>query len=360
VTTQEENPRKRNIQESRESRSKSKRNDTIISSVMSLSNKRPSAASATEQQREAWPCLIYRLQSQRGWEVFSPTADENGNNNGGSASGGKKAAASKKSSQPTQSREEELTVAPRKGSVEVRKMRLRVKLFEQNQPRDSNNSNTGNAKQNHNDEEQTEEHENNPDFVGSDGWNNNALVVRRKDSLLVTTRRGMGALVFRFKSVQQCLEFCDRLIYLNQDYFMPSSSSNTNRNDGMFDQHTGCLNGMDQRELYVDGMRSNKRRKADMIGDQINLWNSSSSLFPNAGSAHEQYKNDEVTRVERDEYNDAVARQYRRKDELLSYVVKLAHDEDFQGFVDELERGLEAVNGTAGVFDSLQSSAAGL
>jgi len=114
---------------------------------------------------------------------------------------------------------------------------------------------------------------------------------------------------------------------------------------------------MDQRELYVDGMRSNKRRKADMIGDQINLWNSSSSLFPNAGSAHE---NDEMARVERDEYNDAVARKYRRKDELLSYVVKLAHDEDFQGFVDELERGLEAVNGTAGVFDSLQSSAAGL
>jgi hypothetical protein len=227
-------------------------------------------------------------------------------------------------------------------------MRLRVRLFEQNQPRDGN---TSNAKQNASDGGQTDEHEDDPGFAGSDGWNNNALVVRRKDSLLVTTRRGMGALVFRFKSVQQVMEFCDRLIYLNRDYFMSSSSSNTICNDGLFDQSNECLNGMDQRELYVDGMRSNKRRKADMIGDQL-LWKSN-SLFPHAASAHEQYKNDDMAKVEADAHNDAVARQYRRKDDLLSYIVKLAHDKDFRGFVDELERGLDAVNGTAGVFNSM-------
>ncbi|KAK1747821.1 eukaryotic translation initiation factor 3 subunit M [Skeletonema marinoi] len=131
---------------------------------MSLSNKRPSAASTTDHQREAWPCLIYRLQSHRGWEVFSPTADENGNN-GGSASAGKKAAASKKSSQQTQSMGEELTVAPRKGSIEVRKMRLRVKLFEQNHPRDNTAASTSDATQNPNKEDQNEEQGNdNPDL----------------------------------------------------------------------------------------------------------------------------------------------------------------------------------------------------
>eukprot|EP00984_Skeletonema_dohrnii_P003001 scaffold1014_cov142-Skeletonema_dohrnii-CCMP3373.AAC.12 len=325
---------------------------------MSLSNKRPSAASATDHQREAWPCLIYRLQSHRGWEVFSPTADENGNNGGSASSAGKKAAASKKSSQQTQSMGEELTVAPRKGSIEVRKMRLRVKLFEQNHPRD-NTASTSDATQNHNKEDQNEEQGNdNPDFVGSDGWNNNALVVRRKDSLLVTTRRGMGALVFRFKSVQQCVEFCDRLVYLNQDYFMTSSSSKINHSDGTFDQRNQFPNGMDQRELFVDGMRANKRRKADMIGDQL-LWNSTSSYPHASASAHEEYGNEMVS-AEADDYNDAVAKQYRRKDEIMSYIVKLAHDEDFRGFVDELERGLEAVDGTTGVFDSLQSSAAGI
>lgn len=319
---------------------------------MSLSNKRPSAASTTEQQREAWPCLIYRLQSHRGWEVFSPTADENGNNSGGVASSGKKSAASKKSTQQTQPTGEELTVEPRKGSIVVRKMRLRVKLFEQNQPRDNAPSTSDATQHVPNKDEQNEE---NPDFVGSDGWNNNALVVRRKDSLLVTTRRGMGALVFRFKSVQQCVEFCDRLVYLNQDYFMASSSSESNRNDGTFDQNAQFQNGMDQREAYVDGVRANKRRKADMIGDQ--LWNSSTSLYPHAASAHEEYEVDEMAMSDADDHNDAVAKQYRRKDELLSYIVKLAHDEDFRGFVDELERGLEAVDGTAGVFNSLQSAA---
>ena len=323
----------------------SKEQNNKITTMSLSSTKRPSAASATGQQREAWPCLIYRLQSHRGWEVFSP--DENGS---GNASAGKKASASsKKSNQQNQSKGEELTVAPRKGSIEVRKMRLRVKLFEQNQPRDSTTSTLR-------DEEQNEEHgNNNSDFVGSDGWNNNALVVRRKDSLLVTTRRGMGALVFRFKSLQSCVEFCDRLVYLNQDYFMTSSSSKFNHNDSSFDQSKQLQNGMDQRELYVDEMRANKRRKADMIGDQL-LWKSSS----NAATAHEENGGDEMTRSEPFEYNDAVAKQYRRKDELLSYIVKLAHDEDFRGFVDELERGLEAVDGTAGVYNSLQSSALGL
>lgn len=322
---------------------------------MSLSNKRPSAASTAEQQREAWPCLIYRLQSHRGWEIFSPTADESSYSGGA----GKKSAVSKKSSQQSQSMGEELTVEPRKGSIVVRKMRLRVKLFEQNQPRD-NAASTSDATQNPNKDEQTEEHGNsNSDFVGSDGWNNNALVVRRKDSLLVTTRRGMGALVFRFKSVQQCVEFCDRLVYLNQDYFMASSSSEVNHNDGTIEQNTQFQNGLDQREMYVDGLRANKRRKADMIGDQL-AWNSSTSLYPHAAPAHEEYEVDEMTRPDTDNCNDKFAKQYRRKDELMSYIVKLAHDEDFRGFVDELERGLEAVDGSAGVFDSLQSSAAGL
>ncbi len=64
-------------------------------------------------------------------------------------------------------------------------------------------------------------------------------------------------------------------------------------------------------------------------------------------------------RPDTDDYNEAAAKQYRRKDELMSYIVKLAHDEDFRGFVDELERGLETADGSAGVFDSLQSSTVG-
>lgn len=320
-------------------------------STMTLSsnnNKRPAAKATnnSDQQREAWPCLIYRLQSTRGWEVYCPSVGENGS--GASSSSIKKAQPSsgKKSSQQT-TMEEELTVCPRNGSIEVRKMRLRVRLFAQSQPGDGKSVNP-------NDEEQNEEDENNSDFVGADGWNNNALVVRRKDSLLVTTRRGMGALMFRFKSVTHCMEFCDRLVYLNQEYFMPSSSSSANANHSasiINQQNESSMSGMDQRELYVDEMRSNKRRKADTIGDQHN-WNSS-AFRGAASSSAERNENDDVARSEEEEYHDVSAMQYRRKDELLSYIVKLSQDDDFMGFVDEISRGLEAAGDNAGIYRSL-------
>ena len=253
----------------------------------------------------------------------------------------------KKSSQQT-TMEEELTVSPRSGSIEVRKMRLRVRLFAQSQPGEGKSVNPNDN------EEQNEEDENNSDFVGADGWNNNALVVRRKDSLLVTTRRGMGALMFRFKSVQHCIEFCDRLVFLNQEYFMPSSSSTANGNHSasiINHQNESSMSGMDQRELYVDEMRSKKRRKADTISDQHQIWNSG-SRFRGATSTGAQ--NDDWARSGEEEYRDASAMQYRRKDELLSYIVKLSRDEDFCGFVDEISRGLEAAGDNAGIYRSLK------
>ena len=259
--------------------------------------------------------------------MFSPIADENKNKS--ICAAGKKAPISKKSQQARFSTEEELTVAPRKGSIEVRKMRLRVKLFEQGQVGDITKVGDNNATQN----TIAESENNDQDFVGSDGWNNNALVVRRKDSVLVSTRRGMGALVFRFKSVKHCLEFCDRLVLLNQDYFLSSSKPN----DGIFDGHgTSNQNGLDQRELNVDGVRSNKRRKADMMGDQL-LWNS--SLLPLSDADEVDGK----ARTGGDTSNETLAKQYRRKDEVLAYIVKLAQNEEFRGFVDELERGLDTV-----------------
>jgi hypothetical protein len=319
--------------------------------LSSNNNKRPAAKATnnSDQQREAWPCLIYRLQSTRGWEIYCPSVE---NGSGASSSSLKKAqpTSGKKSSQQT-TMEEELTVSPRSGSIEVRKMRLRVRLFAQSQPGDGKSVNP-------NDEEQNEEDENNSDFVGADGWNNNALVVRRKDSLLVTTRRGMGALMFRFKSVQHCMEFCDRLVYLNQEFFMPSSSSSANGNHSasiINHQNESSMSGMDQRELYVDEMRSNKRRKADTIGDQNQIWNSSSLFRGAASTGAEQYQNDDdVASSEEEEYREASAMQYRRKDELLSYIVKLSQDEDFCGFVDEIQRGLEAAGDNAGIYRSLK------
>ena len=69
--------------------------------------------------------------------------------------------------------EDELTASPKKGCIEVRKMRLRVRLF------DAASKSTDVAKQR--------------DIqCDLDGWDDHALVVRRKNTVLVTTRRGMG------------------------------------------------------------------------------------------------------------------------------------------------------------------------
>ena len=219
---------------------------------------------------------------------------------------------------------EELTAAPREGCIEVRKMRLRIRLFEQDKPwerRDdatvamtvatqADGATTAEGDAQHND----------CDIPGRDGWNNNALVVRRLNTLLVSTRRGMGAIVFKFKSNQECIEFCDRLVYLNRDYFTPSKCVGKNVN--------GFMNGMDGRENYCDSLREMKRRRLSMMRD------------------------DQMITAATSGSNMDDSRQTRHQDEILSYIVRLAHDEEFQGYVDEIERGLQMAPETAGIYDS--------
>ena len=259
--------------------------------------------------RDRWPVLVYRVQSHRGWEVYCDPDMEAAS----SKKGGKKPPIV-----------EELTAAPREGCIEVRKMRLRIRLFEQDKPwerRDdatvamtvatqADGATTAEGDAQHNDS----------DIPGRDGWNNNALVVRRLNTLLVSTRRGMGAIVFKFKSNQECIEFCDRLVYLNRDYFTPSKCVGKNVN--------GFMNGMDRRENYCDSLREMKRRRLSMMRD------------------------DQLITATTSGSNMEDSRQTRHQDEILSYIVRLAHDEEFQGYVDEIERGLQMAPETAGIYDS--------
>ena len=265
-------------------------------------------------------------------------------------------------------RKEEITAAPREGCIEVRKMRLRIRLFEQHTPWERSGGQplrraesqcdaatvarqddgaitdndthaaSANAHQNHYD----------TDIPGSDGWNNNALLVRRLNTLLVSTRRGMGAIVFKFKTKQDCIEFCDRLIFLNRDYFYRSISNDTEttslkRGTGAGD--LGFVNGMDQREYYCNELREVKRRRSSMMGDK--------QVTTAAAASWGREENDTVSDEEGICMTMENLRQSRRKDEILSYIVRLAHDEDFRGFVDEIERGLLLAPDTAGVHSAL-------
>lgn len=397
--------------------------------------------------REKWPVLIYRLQSHRGWEVYcDPDVDvavssssssfssssslgkKRTNNNssaasskkvGGGGGGGDTNDSRKQNSTKSKSSSttivEELTAAPREGCIEVRKMRLRIRLFAQHKPwdaittvanatsassaskhiRSSNASRGGHQHGGDNtnatskettitdvkvgtvDSKPTKKKEEDDDGYdsdtpGPDGWNNNALLVRRRNTLLVTTRRGFGALVFQFKSVRDCIDFCDRLIFLNRNLLMPlppslstsSAASSCKRRSGNEEdeerfEHDNTLSknrrfvhGMDHREQYVAKLNSMKRRNLAILGDQeviVPKYDKSRLLQSSNGSSIEggtniDDSNDDTTRMngaKASGLSEEHTSQYEyRHESIMNYIVQLAHSEEFRGFVDEFERGL--------------------
>ncbi|KAL3800175.1 hypothetical protein HJC23_001096 [Cyclotella cryptica] len=300
--------------------------------------------------RERWPVLVYRLQSHRGWEVYIDPDME--------------APSSKK-----KTRIEELTAAPREGCIEVRKMRLRIRLFEQHTPWERSGGQSlrraesqcdaatvdgataamgGMENDTHDASSNSNQINHDSDIPGIDGWNNNALLVRRLNTLLVSTRRGMGAIVFKFKTNQDCIDFCDRLVFLNKKYFCGSmsndiGSTSLKRGEGADD--LGYVNGMDQREYYCNELREAKRRRSSMMGDE-----QATSLRATSKGREEN----DVASEEVDAFTTMKkTRQSRRNDEIHSYIVRLVHDEDFRGFVDEIERGLLSAPDTAGILLAL-------
>jgi hypothetical protein len=286
--------------------------------------------------RERWPVLIYRLQSHRGWEVYSddqaserrtPPPARSLSNNGGGGHGGGTAAAEA----------EELTATPREGCIEVRKMRLRIRLFEQHVPWDdrADRTSSSSARAGAVADEDDRDARGDADMPGLDGWNDNALVVRRRNTLLVTTRRGMGAVVFRFASTRDCVDFCDRLVYLNRRVLLAppprrkyhvceiddeDADASTMRSPRGRGRGQGSGSGIivadeRRREHRIDESNSAKRRKLAALGD--------------------------------------IREDSRRRESIVNYIVQLAHSEDFRGFVDEIERGLEYASDTAAIHAAL-------
>jgi hypothetical protein len=402
--------------------------------------------------REKWPVLIYRLQSHRGWEVYCDpdaermaAASSSSSNSSSSSSLGKKQSSTpathstsngrrsfktndfgKKSGTRNNSSNdntdvEELTAAPREGCIEVRKMRLRIRLFAQHKPWEStptastssssifkcgsSNTSTQKRRGNHasmskqesvepgvevgtvdktcnknkgadDDDDDDDDNGYDTDTPGPDGWNNNALLVRRRNTLLVTTRRGWGALVFQFKSVRDCIDFCDRLVYLNRNLLMPpqlppEASSRTRRSENgeEADEQTilrkrKFINGMDEREQYIAELNSSKRCKLDLLGDLKvcapkydtslpRLPNSNSSRFESGAISNNDNTRMNETKAPEISEERNMSQVQHRQESIMNYIVQLAHSEEFRGFVDELERGLISSVGGVGSWAAL-------
>ncbi len=308
----------------------SKRNVGNNAASATLPPAQPSPRNYCDDQgvRDRWPVLIYRFQSHRGWEVYSDGASERrtpppsfGNNappaGGDCGRGGATA--------------EELTAAPREGCIEVRKMRLRIRLFQQHVPWDADRpSSSTSARGDGGDDEDGDDGRGDSDVPGSDGWNDNALLVRRRNTLLVTTRRGRGAVVFRFLSTRDCVDFCDRLVHLNRRVLLApprrlrGGGGGGDVDDDADEDADASLRkwapAADERrrELLINEANGAKRRcLAATLGDR------------DAGDSS------------------------RRRECIVNYIVQLAHSEEFRGFVDEIERGLECTPDTAAIHAAL-------
>lgn len=265
--------------------------------------------------QEKWPVEIFRYSINKGWELYQqkgPNVKSKGRTTISSSSIGKgkqsktgitAVTAQQKQQQeqkppplpPKQDDDEEgITVAPRRGCVEVKKLRLRIHLFEKsnNQKRDglknARNSNSyGNNNNNNN--QKTEAH---------------TTVVRRRDRILLSNRRGLGAVVLKFRNVSECIAFSDKLIKLNSDYVFNQTDDKT------------IQRPVKRVKIVEDGRATTDDTHDTTLG---------SSQSSGGGS-----------------------------DAVRSYIVRLLHDEDFLDFVDNVENSLVSAPDCTRILEALE------
>jgi hypothetical protein len=110
--------------------------------------------------KDGWPVRVYRKTEQHGWQRMKPSN--------------------------SQGRTVVIRASPRSGCVVLPRIQVRIRLLTSTRE-------------------------------GSKG--NDAVVVRRRNALLVSSRSRVRSLVFKFSDLQSCLDFSDRLIDLNPCLF---------------------------------------------------------------------------------------------------------------------------------------------
>lgn len=115
------------------------------------------------------------------------------------------------------------------------------------------------------------------------------MVVRRRDTILLSTGRGTGAVVLKFRSKAECLSFSDRLVSLNPDGLSGESR-----------------NALADKRPIDDGSNTSAETYSELSKEE------------EAGRASKVQKRADV----------------------LSYMVRLLHDDGFLRFVDDVEQSL--------------------
>jgi hypothetical protein len=141
-----------------------------------------------EDEKE-WTCSVYRRTACAGWEQMKALR-----------STGKAAV---------------IKASPRKGCIVLRRIQVRILLH----------ANTSNKRSS------TVEDE------------THTVVVRRENRILVSSSRHRRALVLRFRSVKDCLEFCDRLNELNPPVLNSTCQEGPRHDNGILQEDVAVAVG---------------------------------------------------------------------------------------------------------------------
>ncbi len=289
-------------------------------------------------QEKKWPIEIFRYSIDGGWELYQQKQtkqdeqeQQQQQQQPQSKKGGKVASSGKttattakqqnqnndgshytKNSNSDFDDDEGVTVVPRYGCIEVKKLRLRIHLFKTT-AKDNYNNNVRNNKNRKNTKKREA----------------NTTVVRRRDTILFTNQHTKGAVVLKFRSVAKCMGFSDRLVELNADYIF-------NQTDDKLVQRPLKR----PRKVATNSSSNANYSNRTSSANGANGANVAASSNNDGGCGSGNNNND----------NDGDA---GGTEAIRSYMVRLLHDEDFLGFVDNVEHSLASAPDTSKILEAL-------
>lgn len=192
----------------------------------------------------------------------------------------------------------QVMATPCVGGVEIRKFRVRIRAFPKKNEKESKRNR---------------------------GQSGIARAVRRKNTIYFPTQRGNGSIVLKFQDVTDSIAFFDRLADLNipNHLSMPAAASN---------EQEAKHNDTGSPSKKVRKTKSNE--DTDIEDLEANERNSLLHLL-----AH---KDESITK--------------RRKTDAMSYIARLMHDDDFIGFVDQIEESLNSTDDGAKMLRAFQQT----
>ena len=262
-----------------------------------------------------YPATVYRYTKTRGWERYRASTPQFARRRLLAAAGQRRqGGVSVSGEHEVQPSSQTVCAVPRRGCVEVRALRLRIRLFAEEDPNDDGgeNGNSGNHPGG-----STASDEGIASGGGGGGSRENTLVIRRSSRVLLSSRRNLGAIVLKFRSVGMAVDFCSRLMELNAPpadggaALLPNSSLGGTIGGGSLMSDPMSLSGPPSFSV------------ADMATTTVPASGFGAAPTPCTSTGQEEQLAD-----------------------MASYMVRLLHDPSFLSFVNSVENGL--ANSVAG------------